>query len=284
MKISTEINSSAQFVGWKKSVEYVAKAGFDAWDFSMSRVARRTSNGWEAVSEHPLNTPDYLKFAREMRRIGEDNGIFCNQSHAPFPSFEPFIRNYFKRVIECTAEAGGKICVIHPCNDYSPKQNVEMYAEFLPFAKEHKVKIAAENMWNWDYDKEEALPAACSDADSFVAHIKELDDEYFVACLDIGHAEMRGLNTSAVEMIYTLKDKIQALHIHDNDKWHDNHEIPYSMKIDFSSVIKALKEIGYRGEFTLEADMYIKEGSDVFQKLCDLSKTARKMANEFELL
>ena len=27
---------------------------------------------------------DYLKFARRLRQVGLDNGIVCNQSHAPF--------------------------------------------------------------------------------------------------------------------------------------------------------------------------------------------------------
>ena len=47
--------------------------------------------------------------------IGLDNGILCNQSHAPFPSRGPIIP-YLKRALECTAEAGGKICIIHPDN------------------------------------------------------------------------------------------------------------------------------------------------------------------------
>ena len=72
-------------------------------------------------SDHPLAGPKYLKFARRLKQIGLDNGICCNQSHAPAPSSMPEVRSYFKRAIECTAEAGGTICVIHPDNNKSPK-------------------------------------------------------------------------------------------------------------------------------------------------------------------
>lgn len=259
MLISTEIASAARLVGEETAVELVARAGFDAWDFSMFAMVRYDwANHCLLDNDHPLTRPDYLKFARQLRRIGEDNGISCNQSHAPFPNSHSGVRSYMKRAIECTAEAGGKIVIIHPDNNSSPEENADFYRELLPFAKEHGVKIATENMWNWDNAADCALPCACSTPESFRAHLDAVDDEDFVACLDIGHAEMRGLNTSAVEMIHALGSRLQALHIHDNDLWHDSHQIPFSMGIDFSAVAQALKRIGYTGYLTLEADTYLK--------------------------
>ena len=41
-----------------------------------------------------------------------------------------------------------------------------------------------------------------------------------------------------------------------NCLWHDSHQIPFSMNIDFTAVVNALKETGYKGYFTLEADAY----------------------------
>lgn len=76
------------------------------------------------------------------------------------------------------------------------------------------------------------------------AHVDIVNDPCMVACLDIGHAQMRGCNTNAPEMILALGERLQALHIHDNDCWHDNHQIPFSMNIDFDAVVDALKKIG----------------------------------------
>ena len=123
MKISTEIDSAAQLIGEEKAVEYVAKAGFDAWDFSMFAMCVCDQNGKiQTENSHPLAGPDYLKFARRLKQIGLDNGIVCNQSHAPFPSTLE-MQPYLKRAIECTAEAGGKICIIHPDNNKSAQEN-----------------------------------------------------------------------------------------------------------------------------------------------------------------
>ena len=276
MKISTQIEVASSLLGEEKAVEYVAKAGFDAWDFSMFEMGINQN--------HPLSGTNYLAFARKLKQIGLDNGIVCNQSHAPFPSASPEVRPYLKRAIECTAEAGGSICVIHPNNDMSPEENAEMYLELLPFAKEHHVKIATENMWNWDFDKDESSFAACATSESFLAHLDAVNDDYLVACLDIGHAEMRGSGSGAANMALALGSRLKALHIHDNDCWHDYHQLPFSMSIDFAPIVAALKKIGYDGWFTLEADSYLKDfqKDNVFEGMQNLAKSARRLADMFD--
>ena len=287
MKTSTEICSSGRIIGEEKAVELIAKAGFDAWDFSMFDMCRYDW-GKKILLEnnHPLAGNNYLAFARKLKQIGLDNGIVCNQSHAPFPTACAEIRSYYKRAIECTAEAGGEICIIHPDNNKSAEENAEMYHELLPFARDCGVKIATENMWNWDSEKEESCFAACSTGEDFAKHIDIVKDDFLVACLDIGHAEMRGSGNGAANMIHTLGSRLQALHIHDNDKWHDSHQIPFSMNIDFVPIVKALKDIGYSGYFTLEADRYLEDcpAENVFVGLKDLSASARKLADMFDSL
>ena len=285
MKISTQTEVGSLIVGEEKTIELIAKAGFDAWDFSMFAMCKYDW-GKEMLLEnnHPLAESNYLAFARKLKQVGLDNGIHCNQSHAPFPTCCTEIRSYFKRAIECTAEAGGKICVIHPDNNKDASENAEIYFELLPFAKEHGVKIATENMWNWDHEKEHSCFAACATPESFNAHLDAVNDDFLVACLDIGHAEMKGSDTNAVEMIHALGDRLQALHIHDNDKLHDSHQIPFSMNIDFVPIVKALKDIDYKGYFTLECDSYLKsfDKDSLHKGIQDMADAARKLADIFE--
>ena len=286
MKLSTEIQSIARLIGEERAVEAVAKAGFTAWDFSMfDMVAFDWSTHTVKPSSHPLAGREYLAFARRLKQIGLDNGVVCNQSHAPFPSDQPQIRSYFKRAIECTAEAGGSICVIHPDNNKGPQENAEMYVELLPFARECGVKIATENMWNWDNELNQASFAACATPESFCAHVDAVNDDYLIACLDIGHAEMRGLNTDAVTMIRALGSRLQALHIHDNDKGEDHHQLPFSMDIDFAPIVAALREIGYGGDLTLEAPSFLKAYTaetvdEGVRRLADSVKQLAKMFAE----
>ena len=282
MKISTEIGSIASHIGEEKAVELVAKTGFDAWDFSMFDMCER-KNGVLVPTSHPTAQNNYLSFARKLKQIGLDNGIECNQGHAPFPSIPQSI-DWLKRAIECVAEAGGDICIIHPMNNGTPQENAEMYFKLLPFAKEHNVKIATENMWNWYENAEHSTFAACATPESFNAHLDAVNDDYLVACLDIGHAEMKGSETSAPEMIRGLNKRLKALHIHDNDKLHDSHQLPFSMNIDFAAIVDALQEIGYDGYLTLEASRYLNDFdiSEIEAGVKNLYNSVEKMRYMFD--
>lgn len=278
LKISTEIASAAAHVGDKMAIEMIAKAGFDAWDFSMFDMCPFDWESYRTLpSDHPTAGKNYLAYARELRHIGEECGIKCNQSHAPFPSDPMF--DYLVRALECTAEAGGEICVIHPVNNHSAEQNAEMYERLLPLAKSMGVKIATENMWNWDPVRQEPTAAACSDPASFLAHLNAVNDPDFVACLDLGHADMRTLHTSSPEMIRAIAPHLAALHIHDNDCFHDSHQIPFSMQMDFDAIALALAEVGYTGYLTLEADAYLTKFTkdNLAHGLRDLRDSARRL-------
>ena len=284
LKISTEIDSASKIIGEERAVEYIARAGFDAYDLSLFEMAKydKVTKGL-AQTDHPLAGREYLSFVRRLRRIAEDNGIVCNQSHAPFPTSVPFIRDYLERAIECTAEAGGEYCIIHPANNGTPEENAEFFHTLLPYARDCGVKIATENMWNWNREEDHARPAACSDPDSFNAHLDAADDDYLVACLDIGHAEMYGLGTTAPEMIDALGCRLKALHIHDNDLKRDSHQIPFSMGIDFGAMIEALRRIGYRGYLTLEADQYLRDRTpeNIFEGIQRLAESARRLSDMY---
>ena len=282
-KTSTEIASIAKIVGELKAVELVAKAGFDAYDLSLFEMARY--DGKQIVQKgHPLQSKDALNYVRQIKQVATDNGIVCNQSHAPFPVYCPEIRDLLKTAIEFTAEAGGEIVVIHPDNYKSAGENAEMYLELLPFAKSCGVKIATENMWNWYAGDDHASPAACSDPGSFLAHLNAVNDPDFVACLDIGHAAMQGMNTTPAAMIHALGHHLQALHIHDNDCRGDHHQLPFTMNIDFDAVVKALQDIGYGGWLTLEVDRYCHDSTpdNVFEKVQNMAACAKKLAQMME--
>lgn len=285
MKISTEIASAAKIIGEEKAIEYYAKAGFDAWDFSMFEMCKYDRAAKCVMpNSHPLAGSEWEEFAKRLARVAKDCGISCNQSHAPFPSMFAEVRSYYKRAIECTAIVGGDICVIHPDNYKSAEENAEMYYEILDFAKSCNVRIATENMWCWDNEKDQSCFAACATPESFCRHIDVINDPNFVACLDIGHAEMRGSETSAVEMIKELGSRLKALHIHDNNKWKDSHQLPFTMDIDFLPIVDALHEIGYDGFFTLEADQWLsgRTPENIFDGIKEMQVVARRLADMFE--
>ena len=58
------------------------------------------------------------------------------------------------------------------------------------------------------------------------------------------------------------------------------------MNIDFDPIVKALKEIGYPGYFTMEAGTFVQQftAETALEGLCKLKDSARKLADMFEAL
>lgn len=265
MHISTEINSFQKYGDNRAILRLLKEAGFTAYDFSMFYG----SNAEKEI----LNCDDYIERATAFRAFADELGLLCNQAHAPFPTatddnfprfgmttedYNRFAHEKITRAIEIAGILGAKSIVVHPWNYYTVEENAALYRSFEATARKAGVKIAVENMWNWDVGAPTASAAACSHHEDFKAHLEVLPKDLYVACVDIGHAEMAGLDTDAATMIETLGERVQALHIHDNDRVHDDHKLPYTMKIDFSRMIESLKKIDYQGDVTLEADAYIK--------------------------
>ena len=244
--------------GYEGCVRKFKEIGFDAYDFSMFGMVNEGN---------PLNGKDYLETAKSLRKAADEAGIICNQTHAPFPLYKPndenwnaSIMEYIVRSLEITSVLGGKICIVHPYNHWSPETNAEkVYLPLLPYCQKYGVKIALENMWSWPASSATAVPCACSTKENFLQHLSLLDPEWYVACLDIGHAEKIGEYASAKDLIYALGSRLQSLHVHDNDKKYDLHTYPYNGKIEWEGIFTALREIGYKGDLTFEADFFIEK-------------------------
>ena len=260
MEVSTEIGSLLRLGDYKTVLKTLKESGFTAYDFSMFRGG---------LADEILLADDYLARARAFRAYADEIGIPCNQTHAPFPTlrkgndeWNEMMLPRVRRAIEVSGILGARVCVVHPCNDYTAEENAVLYKSFESIAREAGVKIGVENMWNCinsgtpDF---KALPAACSHHEDFKRHLELLPSDVFVACLDIGHAEMRDLGTSAVEMIDTLGERLQAIHLHDVDLRYDSHAMPFTYKaggIDYEPIIEALRRNGYTGDVTLECDRF----------------------------
>ena len=95
-------------------------------------------------------------------------------------------------------------------------------------------------------------------ADKLLQLIADAGDKNMAICLDTGHLHLSntnsGLEQSQGEFIRKAGDKLQALHIVDNDGLGDTHQMPYSARkgVDWVDVMQALRDIDYKGLFNLE--------------------------------
>ena len=235
----------------EESIKLIKEAGFDAYDLSMM-----------SVSDFFVSD-DYLDNAKKLREYSDALGIKCTQTHSIFPlyhhSFGMDETNrrivYTNRILEISKILGAEYCVVHPINDFDEQKNYDLFQKFLPTARKIDISIATENMWNWD--EGHASLAACSNHDNFKALLDLVNDDHFVACVDVGHAEMHGLKTSAPLMIEKLGHYVKCLHLHDNELHYDRHNLSLIEKIDYDLILDALARIDYQGNITFECDGFI---------------------------
>ncbi len=279
MKTSTLTLRLTDEFGIEKAVQMICEAGFDCIDHSLFSGV----NGSLYIEEE-----GYLEKLKAVKAIADSYGVKFNQTHAPFGSFKEgddtyneWVKPLIIKSIEATSILGAEYMVVHPFYVSVDKKqaNMEFFRSLLPHAKKHNVKLALENMFGWDPEKDVLIKNVCSDAEELIDYVDSLDSEYAVVCLDVGHCGLVG--ESAPDMIRKLgKERLRCLHIHDNDGITDLHTIPFSRSIDFNEITKALNEIGYEGDMTLEADAFYK-GFPVElygDVLILLSKTARYLA------
>ncbi|MBQ3046857.1 MAG: sugar phosphate isomerase/epimerase [Clostridia bacterium] len=256
MKLVMLTSELSRRFGDKKALELIKDAGFDGYDYSM----------FDNVNDSIFNNDNYVEYAKNLRELSEQLNLPCLQAHAPSPLMRTIdqvlpLEPIFLRSIEVASILGCKIIVIHPGSFLTAKENkIHIYDKLLPYAQKLGVTIATENMFKWKEGMEEieTEPSACGTAKDFVEHIDLINHPNFTACLDIGHAEMVNCE-GAVKIIKELGgDRLKALHVHDNDLFHDDHTTPFVGKINWVEVTRALKEIGYKGHFTFENSNFLK--------------------------
>ncbi len=265
MKIGAQSAVIDRVFGPEKALSTLKAVGFETVDFSLENETRLN-----------LQSSALKKYFSDIGRYAKDTGIEIGQTHAPFYNPDKHMQQYDeiieiqKRAIAATGYLGSKYIIIHPLKtkermyneDYerTKEMNLKYYTALTPALKDYDVYLAVENMFAWDSVEKCICPTSCTTAEEMAEYIDELGD-MFVACLDIGHVNLihqkEFEHVNYPHMIKTLGYRIKTLHIHDNDGRIDEHLPPFAGNIDWSLVMRCLKDIGYDGNLSLEADNYM---------------------------
>ncbi len=88
-------------------------------------------------------------------------------------------------------------------------------------------------------------------AEDLLSIIKACGSSYLGICLDTGHLNLAGGRQAA--FIRSAGQRLQALHLADNDGTADQHLMPYGRgTVRWEEVVPALREVGYHGLFNFE--------------------------------
>jgi sugar phosphate isomerase/epimerase len=250
MILSTEIYSLRRIFGDENTIGMFADIGFEALDYSMY--------AYDPAS--PVFGEDYAAYAKKLRTLAAQNGIFFNQAHAPYDysgdeAELPAHIEHVKRAIAFAGLLGAQAVVVHPIRyqegSARREYNRAYYQALAPTARAYGIRVAIENLFTRNTETGLFEESACGNARELADFIDSFGPEQFAACLDIGHCLLAGGDPA--QAVYTLgPDRLKALHIHDNDLSNDQHMMPYLGTADWPAVMRALRAIGYGGALTFE--------------------------------
>ncbi len=255
MKLVTNTCTPCKYYSIEELIDMMHAAGFDAIDFS-----------FDAAPFNQMEGEEFRAWLKTIRERAESKGMTFAQAHAPYPSSDAdpvkneAIFQSIVRSIEHASILGIDIIVVHPVQHLNYDEgdnaeklfelNMEFYRRLEPYCKKYGVKVALENMYQMPLFRK-CMHSTCSRPAEFIRYLDTLNSEWFVACLDIGHAVL--VCEDPANFIRALgKDRLKCLHVHDVDGVSDLHTLPYRGITKWDKVAAALKEIGYEGEFTFE--------------------------------
>ena len=249
---------------FEQTLREIAQAGFPAVDFGFVTQGR-------AGMPMDLANPNWRDWVRQQKELADSLGLVTCLGHAHYYSrddsyrFTPEEREHAQAMIRRDIEAAGMCSipwlVVHPDSyreegNYSHRKSLAMERErFLRFgelAAKWNVGLAIENM----VDNSGIRRFAGSHED--LLELMELlgDRERFGICWDTGHANLGGIDQGSA--IRAMGGWLRALHINDNLGTRDDHLLPFLGTVDWQSVMQALHDIGYQGDFNYEIHGFTK--------------------------
>lgn len=147
--------------------------------------------------------------------------------------------NKYINDIKICKENGIDLVIMHPTLVYENPGMSEIglnrIKEMLDYAKSVNVKIAFENVELVEY---------------LEYIIKNIDDSNLGVCFDVGHSNLFSDGKFNVEL---FKDRLLAIHLHDNFKEKDDHNLPFDGNVNWNIAIKQIKDMNYNGSIIIES-------------------------------
>ena len=247
-----------QYPGHLYSLDKYREIGYDVLDYSMYSEGEGSfflRDGWQT-------------YAEKLREAAEEHDLWFAQMHSPGMAYvgqEPMEEaklELTRRAFEFCSILGTEHLVVHPRmfpdgiygqnRERIMEYNLRFYDSLLPYARQYKVTIGLENMFSWDPERRRNCPTTFSDVEEMLECIDRLGDDHVAVCFDTGHYNVLGKDPA--QAVRILGNRLELLHVHDNFGNGDHHLAPGYGNINWKDFMQALKDVGYKGTFTAEAE------------------------------
>lgn len=252
LSTTTRILKDKTLENLEKELEVLSKSKFDNINFGFTEI--------QNLLDEDIDLSSIANKCKELN-------LLSNTGHAPI-HWPFFFNEYYTRLdkeilekrifksIQLSKLFNIKWLVIHVGTylDTNGKYDIEKSIEcnikyldkFVKEADKNGIKIAIENGTQMEEDTTPNIEELIKVVDYFNSKYKK---EVLGVCFDFGHANVGNLDI--YKEIKNIGNRLKTTHIHDN-YGADDHNFPYTGTINWNQAMKALKEIDYKGELTLE--------------------------------
>ena len=215
----------------------------------------------------PLAKDDWEAWAHKIADLAANLGIEFSQSHSHFYHFlNPKVENreFHDEMIRRSCIASGilgvKWMTVHASTEtqtrgYSHKAskagNLEYFPSYFELAFKHNVGVVIENM----FDPTPVQRTYTAAPEDLIDLVDAFNDPRVQVCWDFGHANLVGYDQC--DALRMVGKRLKSTHFADNHGVKDEHLLPFYGDMDWVSIMKTLKEIGYEGDITYEVTPFL---------------------------
>ena len=233
------------------------------------KLGLHTFNTYWDQEVYPEKEAEDQEFADQIHALAVRKGMKLSSYHfvgSVLDEEDPEqkrVRHYMQKSLDIYSVLDPGVFVVHPgtFSDGGFKKNkivhqaslekwgaeethrrvVENLRWFGQRAAEKGIRLAVENIYGGRF---------YSQIDELIALVEEVNLENVGFCLDVGHANVDGVDIPAA--IQRMGKKLYEVHLHDNNGKKDQH-LPIGFgTVNWIEVIEALKAIDYPGTATFE--------------------------------
>lgn len=257
MRVSTSTNIMDAVPGLPRGVDLeqclrrCAAAGFQVFDLNLCD---------QGLPGRYLALDEWEQETERLKDLAQSLGIEFSQSHLEFYNVcdahieeREWKEELMRRGIIASGRLGVKWAVFHAGSvydhrDYSYKRskaaNLEYIKPHLERARQAGIGLAVENL----PDKERRR--FTGSIEELIDLVDTVDQEDLGICWDFGHAHLAGIDQPY--WLRRIGSRLKAVHVADNNGEWDEHLAPFYGTIDWTAIMKTLKEIGYKNDLTYE--------------------------------
>lgn len=235
------------------TMKMIKSAGYDGIDLNIACYSH-------GADTRPLETDGWKQWADRVKQASEELEIPIEQAHAPFlnPCPEHELSDWEKemneRTLYCCELLRIPVIVYHTwivqegrsiSSVASREKTLRTIRDFAIKYAAFGTKIAVEN--NVPYYNYFSSP------EDLISLVDEIDMPNVGICWDFGHGNLSKLDTGAA--LRKIGRRLIAVHANDNHAHgeFDEHLLPFCGTVNWEDGMRALSDIGYKGNLTFEA-------------------------------